>query len=72
MDEILRQNMAKKLVKLREAKGKSREQVAVSTGISYSALVKYELGLRTPKDESKLALADYFGVGVEDIFYLAD
>ncbi len=60
--------MAEKLVELRG--DKSREQVAVDNDISYSALVSYETGERTPRDEVKIRLANYFGVNVEDIFFL--
>ena len=60
--------MAEKLVELRG--DKSREQVAVDNDISYSALVSYETGERTPRDEVKIRLANYYGVDVADIFFL--
>ncbi len=60
--------MAKKLIELRG--DKSREQVAVDNEISYSALVSYETGERTPRDEVKIRLANYYGVDVADIFFL--
>lgn len=60
--------MAEKLVELRG--DKSREQVAVDNDISYSALVSYEMGERSPRDEVKIRLANYYGVDVADIFFL--
>lgn len=63
-----KEKMAQKLVELRG--NKSREQVAVDLGISYSAVVSYEIGERVPRDEVKINLANYFGVNVEDIFFL--
>ena len=60
--------MAEKLVELRG--DKSREQVAVDNDISYSALVSYETGERSPRDEVKIRLANYYGVDVADIFFL--
>ncbi|HZK57534.1 MAG TPA: helix-turn-helix transcriptional regulator [Clostridia bacterium] len=64
-----RQKMAEKLVELRG--DKTREQVAVDLGISYSAIVSYESGERTPRDEMKIKIANYYGENVEDIFFLA-
>lgn len=63
-----KEKMAKKLVKLRG--DKSREQVAVDLDISYSAVVSYETGERVPRDEVKIRIANYYGVGVEEIFFL--
>ena len=60
--------MAQKLVELRG--DKSREQVAVDLGISYSSLVSYEIGDRVPRDEVKIRIANYYGVDVVDIFFL--
>jgi len=61
------QKIGQKLVKLRGAK--SREQVAVDLGISYSALVSYELGERVPRDEIKIKIAKYYGVDVGELFF---
>lgn len=63
-----KEKMAKKLVELRG--DKSREQVAVDLDISYSAVVSYEIGERVPRDEVKIRIANYYGIGVEDIFFL--
>lgn len=60
--------MAQKLIELRG--DKSREQVAVDLGISYSALVSYEMGDRVPRDEVKVRIANYYGVDVGEIFFL--
>lgn len=62
--------MAKKLVELRGER--SRERVAVDLDISYSAIVSYEMGDRVPRDEVKIRIANYYGVGVEDIFFIAN
>lgn len=61
------QKIGQKLVELRGAK--SREQVAVDLGISYSALVSYELGERVPRDEIKIKIAKYYGVDVGELFF---
>ena len=62
-----RQKIGQKLVELRGAK--SREQVAVDLGISYSALVSYELGERVPRDEIKIKIAKYYDVDVGELFF---
>lgn len=61
------QKIGQKLIKLRGTK--SREQVAVDLGISYSAVVSYELGERIPRDEIKIKIAKYYGVNVGELFF---
>lgn len=56
-----------KLIKLRGTR--SRREVAEACGISTSALGMYELEERVPKDENKKALANYYGVTVQEIFF---
>lgn len=60
--------MAEKLIELRGEK--SREQIAVDLGVSYSAITSYELGERIPRDELKVKIANYYKKNVEDIFFL--
>lgn len=56
--------------KLVELRGKTpREVVAVSCGVSYSAMTMYELGKRIPRDEIKVKLAAYYGKSVDELFY---
>ena len=67
-DYVDRQKMADKLIELRGEK--SREQIAVDWGISYSAVVSYEIAERVPRDEMKVKIANYYNLNVEDIFFL--
>ena len=62
--------IGEKLRKLRA--GRTLEEISDATGIGRSALNMYELGLRVPRDETKITLACYFGVPVEDLFYTQD
>ncbi len=48
---------------------KSREEVAFANKISVSALAMYESGKRMPRDEIKMALANYYGVSIESLFF---
>lgn len=59
--------ISKKLVELRG--NKPRELVACELGISFSALVSYEIGARVPKDEIKIKIAKYYGKSVQSIFF---
>lgn len=43
--------------------------VSEATGIGVSALNNYEAGLRMPRDEAKAALAQFYGLSVDDIFF---
>lgn len=56
--------------RLRELRGDyPRTKVAKEMGISYSALSKYEDGRKMPSDQTKVMLANYYGVSVSDIFF---
>ena len=56
--------------RLRLARGdKRREEVCAACGISLSALSMYENGLRTPRDEVKVRLANSYGKSVEELFF---
>lgn len=56
--------------RLRELRGyRPRRVVAEDTGISESSLTAYELGLRIPRDEIKIKLAEYYHSTVESIFF---
>ena len=56
--------------RLRELRGqKSRREVAEALHISESALAMYELGERNPRDETKEAISNFYGVSIGDIFY---
>lgn len=57
----------KKLVELRG--DRSQAVVASDVGISVSALAMYEAGQRNPRDDVKLALANYYGVSVASLFF---
>lgn len=62
-------NMKKNGERLLALRGSlSREKVAADNGISASALTMYELGLRNPRDEVKISLAQYYKTSVEAIF----
>ncbi len=60
-------NIGKKLRALRGSK--SVQTVAKENGISPSAVSMYESGLRVPRDDVKVRLANYYGVPVESIFF---
>lgn len=62
-----KEKIASRLIKLRG--NISREKVCNDLGISFSALQSYELGLKIPKDETKIKLAEYYNVKVQDIFF---
>lgn len=61
------EQIAKKLVELRGER--SQSEVATAVGVSVSAIAMYESGQRIPRDEIKIRIADYYSVGVADIFF---
>lgn len=59
--------IGEKLISLRGEK--SQQEVAQDLNISVSALSMYENDNRTPRDEIKVRLAKYYGVGIEELFF---
>ena len=62
-----KEKIARTLVELRGEK--RREIVASALGISVSALSMYEIGERIPRDEIKIAIANYYNRTVGEIFF---
>ena len=54
---------------LREEKQLSQEAIAREFNISTSSWTKYEQGIRTPGDDLKIQIAEYFGTTVQSIFF---
>lgn len=59
--------IAKRLTELRGTT--SREEVAKRCGITISALSNYENGIRIPRDEVKIRLAEFYHKSVQSIFF---
>jgi transcriptional regulator with XRE-family HTH domain len=51
----------------REAAGLSRERVAIAIGRSWRSICNYEGGHAAPSAHSLLALAELYGVAVDDL-----
>ena len=47
----------------------SQAKLAEAVGVSPSAISMFETDQRIPRDETKKALAKYFGVSVEELFF---
>ena len=61
-----------RLILERGKKKVSQEAVAKAIGISWRAYNRYESGERSPKIESLVALADYFGVSADYLLGRSD
>ena len=48
---------------------KTVREVSAAIGVSPGSWCMYESGKRTPRDEVKIRIAQYFGVEVSDIFF---
>ncbi len=59
--------IGKRLVKLRAKR--SQAEVCKVVGITQQALSAYETGLRMPRDEIKIKLANYYNRTVQYIFF---
>ena len=61
--------VAERMKEARMEKGCSAEEVAKAGGITVSAVQMYECGARVPRDNIKIALAQFFGKTVQDLFF---
>ena len=57
--------------RLREHRGvfRTQKEIADAIGITPGALSQYETGERIPSDQIKIALANYYGTTVGELFY---
>lgn len=57
--------------RLRELRGvfRTQREVADAIGVSPTALSMWENGERVPGDLAKIALANYYGKTVQELFY---
>ncbi len=57
---------------LKELRGsRTQKEIADGIGVAVSTWAMYESGKRTPRDELKITIANFFGTTVQDIFYKA-
>lgn len=56
-----------KLIKLRQERNVSREELAVAVGVSHGTIVNFEMGRSMPRLDTARQIADYLGVSVDDI-----
>ena len=61
--------LGESLKSLRTQKKVSLDQVAEDLGLTRQAIHNYEADIRIPRDEIKIKLANYYGVGIEELFY---
>lgn len=62
-------NVGSRLRTMRKKKKVTIADVAIAIKVAPSTLTAYELGSRTPRDNVKRKLAQYYGKTVEDIFF---
>lgn len=55
------------LVQLRKEAGLKQREVASGVGISWRGYQNYELGLREPSLSTLIALADFYGLSVDEL-----
>ena len=65
--QIRKKIIGNRLRNLRQ--GRSLSYVSHDLGIGVSTLCMYERGLRTPSDDTKIKIAEYYGTTVHDIFF---
>ena len=63
----MNKNASKLLFELRG--NRTQREVAISTGLTVSAISNYEQGIRNPSPENMKKLADYYGKTVDEIFF---
>ncbi len=48
---------------------KAPEEVALAIGVSVSTLYRIETGRQRPTDPQKVAFSNYYGKGIEELFF---
>lgn len=66
------ENFSNRFKQLRKEMKVEQKELSTATGISYSAIQKYETGLNVPKGVYAERLADYFGVSLKYLFCETD
>jgi len=61
--------VAERIKEARLAKGCTVEECAEGCGVSASAIQMYECGQRIPRDNIKIAMAEFFGMTVQELFF---
>ena len=61
--------VAERIRDARKAKGCSAEELASACDITESAIQMYECGQRVPRDETKIKMASFLGMTVQDLFF---
>ena len=68
-DTISGSRIGKTIKMMRVERKLTIEGLAKEIGTSSSAVNMYECGMRIPRDEIKIRIAEFFGVPVESIFF---
>ena len=55
------------LLLLRRAHGLKQTELAEKIGLSWKGYQNYELGLREPKLSTLIALADFYGISLDEL-----
>ena len=55
------------LLFLRRSHGLKQTELAEKIGLSWKGYQNYELGLREPKLSTLIALADFYGITIDDL-----
>lgn len=58
-------DIGQRIKSLREQKNLAQKELATILKIGNSTLSQYETGTRTPSDDMKIAIANYFGVSLD-------
>lgn len=65
--ERTKMEFSEKLISMRKAKGWSQEQLGEQVGVTRQTVSKWELGDTTPEMDKLVALADLFGVSLDEL-----
>lgn len=55
------------LLQLRKSRNLTQPELASKIGLSWRGYQNYELGLREPKMSTLIAMADFYGITIDDL-----
>ena len=62
--------MQHRLYELRRARNITQQRLAIDLGVDQASISSYECGKHLPTIEILLKLAEYFGVSIDNLFYI--
>ena len=69
MDSLNKKAVGHRIKTLRKKAGETQSELGRVVGVTGSSIQQYEAGIKTPRDDIKLAIAKHYDQNVDNIFF---